>query len=223
MGRFLSPPPSVGWGGGMGHAGRGPHIVVFIGPAGSGKTSLTLAFGRWVERTQGLRVAYVNLDPGAETVPYDPGFDVRRYVRVSEVMRRYGLGPNGAFLMSAELMLERVDEIIKGVGSLDADYVLVDTPGQMELFVFHRLGPEMTARLAGIGTPVAVVILDPTLIRGPADVVALRLLTTLVQLRLSVESVPVINKADVGWMETDEGKLLENCLLYTSPSPRDRG
>ena len=184
-------------------------FVVVLGPAGSGKTTLTASFGKWVEENQGFEVGYVNLDPGAEDLPYEPDFDVRSIVRVRDVMREYGLGPNGAFIRSADLMVERLNDVIGGVASVEADYVIVDTPGQMELFVFRDSGPGIISRLRGLGFPMAVVVFDPSLARRPVDVAALKLMTTVVQLRLEVDSIPVLNKADLPGSE-DIAKVLED-------------
>ena len=71
------------------------HNIYFIGTAGSGKSSLVSAFQEWMT-LQGLDCITVNLDPGVEFMPYEPDVDIRDWVRVGEVMRDYGLGPNGA-------------------------------------------------------------------------------------------------------------------------------
>jgi len=183
---------------------------VVLGPAGCGKTTLVANFGRWVEQTQGFRVGYVNLDPGAEEVPYDPDFDIREFIRVSEVMKEYHLGPNGAFIKCSDLMVEHLDKIHKGISEIHAEYILVDTPGQMELFVFRESGPRIISRLKGLGFPVAVILFDPSLVSKPSDFVALRLVTTVIQLRLDIDSIPVINKFDM----PDAKRILE---LLESP------
>ena len=73
-------------------------IVVLMGPAGSGKTTLTAALGKWIEENQGYNVGYINLDPGAETLPYNPDFDVREWFTVEDIMVKEDLGPNGAMI-----------------------------------------------------------------------------------------------------------------------------
>jgi molybdopterin-guanine dinucleotide biosynthesis protein len=50
-------------------------ITAFVGTAGSGKTTLTGAFGRHLEEN-GYSVAYVNLDTGVKTLPYSPDMDL---------------------------------------------------------------------------------------------------------------------------------------------------
>jgi len=184
-------------------------FIVVLGPAGSGKTTLTASFGRWVEEKQGLSVGYVNLDPGADILPYKADFDIRRYVNVRDVMKKYGLGPNGAFIKCADLMLEDLERIIAGIDSVKSEYVIVDTPGQMELFVFRRSGPTIIDGLRSLGFPIAVVVFDPSLAGSPVDIAALKLMTTVVQLRLNVDSVPVLNKVDLP-SSSEVAKVLES-------------
>ncbi|HIP65006.1 MAG TPA: GTPase, partial [Pyrodictium sp.] len=61
------------------------YFIVFVGPAGSGKSHLVDAFGDWLEFNE-LSVARVNLDPAAEWLPYEPDVDVREYVDARKVM-----------------------------------------------------------------------------------------------------------------------------------------
>ncbi|RLF23514.1 MAG: GTPase [Thermoprotei archaeon] len=172
-------------------------IVVFLGPAGSGKSSLTAAFGRWLEEYMSYKVAYVNLDPGCDYVPYDPDYDIRKLVTVDEVMRRENLGPNGAVVRCMEIMLERAEGIVKEIGSLGAEYILVDTPGQMEPFAFRRTGPVILDMLRNIGPVIGVFIVDPELASSAPDLVVVYLLGVVIQIRLGVPTVIVVNKVDL--------------------------
>jgi len=51
--------------------------VIFLGPAGSGKTTLTARFGKWLKDKMGYKVNFVNPDPGCEYLPYEPDFDIK--------------------------------------------------------------------------------------------------------------------------------------------------
>ncbi|MET1101976.1 MAG: ATP/GTP-binding protein [Pyrodictiaceae archaeon] len=174
----------------------GKLIVVFVGPAGSGKSTLVAAYAKWL-REGGAPVYTVSLDPAAEELPYEPDLDVRSIVDAREVARRYGLGPNGALVKSMEIMAERIEDILGPVKNSDADYVLVDTPGQMEVFLFRDIAWRLAEALREISPEsYAVFVLDATVIKDPADYAFLSVLATAVQLRLGLVTAPVLNKID---------------------------
>ena len=74
----------------------------------------------------------VNMDPGADTLPYDADIDIRDWIRLDQVMEEYGLGPNGAQIVAADLMTVNIEKMMDVVSDYRSDYVLVDTPG------FHK-------------------------------------------------------------------------------------
>lgn len=168
--------------------------LFIIGPAGSGKSTLTSSFGRWLE-DEGYKVNYVNLDPGVENIPFNPNFDVREFVRVNEVMHHENLGPNGALIRAAEIMEERSKEIIERINLLNGDFTLIDTPGQMEIFLFRDLGPILSNSL--IGRKASIFLIDPSFMRRINDFITLRLMSLIVELRLGIPSIEIINKCDL--------------------------
>jgi len=168
--------------------------LLIIGPAGSGKSTLTKSFGQWLEN-EGNRVDYVNLDPGVDSLPFVPSFDVRLIVKVKDVMRKENLGPNGALVRAAEIMEERFSELIKEISSMSSDFLLIDTPGQMEIFLFRTLGPLLTSSLSG--RTVSIFLIDPSLMKKRTDFIVLKMLGLIVELRLGVPSVEIVNKSDL--------------------------
>ena len=52
-------------------------------------------------------------------------------------MQEYRLGPNGAQIVGADMIALRAGEIRQIVDNISSDYIIVDTPGQMELFTFR--------------------------------------------------------------------------------------
>jgi hypothetical protein len=144
----------------------------------------------------GKRACCINLDPGAEHLPYSPSFDIRGMVRIDEIMKRERLGPNGALIRAAELAEARLDEITGSIKSRCAgsEFRIIDTPGQMEVFLYRDLGPRLAASLDG--SVVAISLIDPALIRHGQDLVALRLTALMVELRLNVVVVEAMTKSD---------------------------
>lgn len=66
--------------------------LFFVGTAGSGKSTLTGTFGQWL-KNESYDGVTVNLDPGADTLPYEADVDIRDWVRLSEIMSEYKLAP----------------------------------------------------------------------------------------------------------------------------------
>jgi len=170
--------------------------LIMVGPAGSGKSTLTKALGDWLEG-EGHAVSYLNLDPGAESLPYRPSYDVRDLVTVERLMKEEGLGPNGALIRAAEITEANLPKILKKIEARErrSDFTIIDTPGQMEIFLFRGLGPKLSTSLRG--RTISVFLLDPSLLRGKIDLVVLKLLGLVVELRLGVPSIEVLNKSDL--------------------------
>src|SRR3970282_2116263 len=114
-----------------------PRNLYFIGTAGCGKSTMVGAFDEWMA-AQGLDAVNVNLDPGAERVPYEADIDVRDSIRLSEVMEEHGLGPNGAQVLAADMLAMNARELAGTMDTLRTHYFLIDTPGQVELFTFRE-------------------------------------------------------------------------------------
>jgi len=170
-------------------------IVFIIGTAGSGKSLLTAAFNEWLKMSK-QNVSAVNLDPGALTLPYSPDVDVRNYVDVGDLMEKYGLGPNGALIMAADLISNEIGEISKEIEDLKSDIVLVDTPGQMELFAFRASGPYIASELTR--EPKAIVYLfDAVFSLNPLNYVSNLFLSAAVYNRFLLPQVHLLSKCDL--------------------------
>jgi len=170
-----------------------PLNLAVLGTAGSGKTTLTRSFGRWMEKELGRRVAFVNLDPGAERLPFRPSFDLRRHFTVRGLMRRYGLGPNGAMVRASQLLKRGAGRFAGEIRRVEAEVRLLDTPGQLEVFLFHG-GGKLLSLLDG--TSLSLFLLEARTLLDPAGLTLARLLSLSVQLRLGVPTLCVVNKVD---------------------------
>ncbi len=171
--------------------------VVVAGMAGSGKTALVAAYSRWLREREGEDVSIVNLDPGVEVLPYDPDFDVRSMFTVSDIMRMYGLGPNGALLKAGELIALKSREILSHPAFNPSKTVLIDTPGQLEVFLFRREGRRFVSELKRLGGVAAVFLVDGSLTADVTDFITSWTLGLLLQLKLDIPTVPVVSKADL--------------------------
>jgi len=168
-------------------------ILVFVGTAGSGKTTLTAEFGRYLEERD-YSVAYVNLDTGVKRLPYLPSVDVRDDVTAWQLMEK-GLGPNGAIVRSYDILAPKVQEYSSRIRALEEehDYVLVDTPGQMETFLFHEFGVKL---MEDFPDALSVYLFSPEVLRKPVDFCFALFFGLMIDLRLGTTTVPALSKVD---------------------------
>ena len=114
--------------------------TIFVsGTAGSGKSLLTSKLQDYYSKN-GAFAAILNLDPGVDNMPYTCDIDVRDYVDYVSIMQQYELGPNGAMIMANDLIASKIDDIQNNVNKVNPDYLIVDTPGQIELFAYRSSG-----------------------------------------------------------------------------------
>jgi GTPase SAR1 family protein len=141
-------------------------------------------------------VATVNLDPGVLKLPYSPDVDIRNYVDVGNLMEKYGLGPNGALILAADLIADEIENVTKDIEAANADLVIVDTPGQMELFAFRASGPYIVNELTK--EPKALVYLfDAVFSVNPLNYVSNMFLSAAVYNRFFQPQVYLLSKCDL--------------------------
>jgi len=170
--------------------------TIFVtGTAGSGKSLLTSKLYDYYTQNSAF-AAVLNLDPGVENLPYTCDIDVRDYVDIVSVMKKYDLGPNGALVMSNDLIASKIDEIRNEVERVNPDYLLVDTPGQIELFAYRSSGKFIVENLT-TDEKTSIFLFDGSLITTPINFVSLALLATSIRLRLNLPTINVITKIDV--------------------------
>ncbi|CAF1711105.1 unnamed protein product [Brassica oleracea] len=114
-----------------------PVIIIVVGMAGSGKTSF---LHRLVCHTfDSIMRGYVlNLVPAVMSLPFGANIDIRDTVRYKEVKMTF---------------------ITHVCGSL-LDYVLVDTPGQIEIFTWSASGAIITEAFASTFPTVVTYVVD---------------------------------------------------------------
>ena len=120
---------------------------------------------------------------------------MRERLTLRDVMAEYGLGPNGAQVVCADLLAVELEWLQKEIEALNCDYVMVDTPGQTELFLY-REAPRVF--VDGLSSRTGLVMLfDPLLSRTPTGFVTQLLLAAAAHLRFPVPMFPVLTKSDL--------------------------
>jgi GTPase SAR1 family protein len=111
-------------------------------------------------------------------------------------MEKYDLGPNGSLVMASDLIATRLDEIQTEVNELNPDYVIIDTPGQIELFAFRASGPYFVTNFQA-DNKASLFIFDGMLVSSPVNFISISLLSSAVKLRLKIAQINTLTKRDL--------------------------
>ncbi|KAF3649620.1 GPN-loop GTPase 1 [Capsicum annuum] len=207
-----------------------PVIIIVVGMAGSGKTTF---LHRLVCHTMAsnLRGYVLNLDPAVLTLPFGANIDIRDTVRYKEVMKQFNLGPNGGILTSLNLFATKFDEVISVIEKRadQLDYVLVDTPGQIEIFTWSASGAIITEAFASTFPTVVTYVVDTPRSESPATFMSNMLYACSILYKTRLPLVLAFNKTDVAnhefaleWMKDFEvfHAALDADNTYTSTLTR---
>jgi GTPase SAR1 family protein len=169
-----------------------------MGTAGSGKTLLTHHLSSYMRTRLNLNLTLVNLDPGVKVsnLPYSPDVDVRDFVDYDQIVTQLKLGPNGALIEAANQLSTRVDEIRDEIEYLDSEYVILDLPGQIELFAYRSYGRALFDVLEP-ESQVTLFLMEPSLARTPLGFISLSLLGLSLAYRFPMPQLNVLTKSDM--------------------------
>ena len=170
-------------------------FIIMVGPAGAGKSTLTAELASHIE-SYGLSVAKVNFDPAVENIPYAPDLDVRDYITAYHFMEK-GLGPNGALIAAVDSLINYITDLRERLDEINSDYVIIDTPGQLELFAYRPGGPIIIDALTGEFPVVTVFLMDALFFENIPSIVSILTLASSVAVRLGRPQINVVSKADL--------------------------
>ncbi|QIW24058.1 GTPase [Sulfolobus sp. S-194] len=192
------------------------YFIFILGTAGSGKTTLVKSLQDYLLDNE-MDTAIINLDPAVEQIPYKPDFDVRELVDAFEVMEKYSLGPNSSLIASIDLLLTKAKDIKEEVNRIEANYVIVDTPGQIELFAYRETGRILSSLISEGNKSASVFLMDSFLAKDARSYISLLLLSSSIKFRLMIPQVLILSKADLltpqelerirNWIE--EGSIID--------------
>ncbi|MCC6013157.1 MAG: ATP/GTP-binding protein [Candidatus Verstraetearchaeota archaeon] len=171
------------------------NFVYILGTAGSGKSALTSSLLDTLRAAE-LNAISVNLDPGVKWLPYYPEVDIRDYIDYDKIVEEYQLGPNGALIACVDTAVNYIEEMKEEIEKFEPDYVIVDTPGQLELFAYRDSGKIITSTLSKNNFSI-IFLADSIFLNRPSDFVSVMLLAYSVQTRFKAPQINCISKVDL--------------------------
>jgi len=187
-----------------------PCCIIVLGMAGSGKTTFVQRLTSHLH-SKGSPPYVVNLDPACREVPYPANIDIRDTVNYKQVMKQYKLGPNGGIVTSLNLFATKFDQVLQLVGSKQTEFVIFDTPGQIEVFTWSASGNIITEALAAQMPTVVVYVMDSVRSTSPVTFMSNMLYACSILYKCKLPFVLAMNKVDVvshkyalDWMEDFE-------------------
>ncbi|KAI1957214.1 hypothetical protein LOZ58_005834 [Ophidiomyces ophidiicola] len=185
-----------------------PVAVVCVGMAGSGKTTFMQRINSHLYSKH--QPPYVlNLDPAVHSVPFESNIDIRDSINYKEVMKQYNLGPNGGILTSLNLFATKVDQILSILEKRTLadpaqsplakrfEHILVDTPGQIEVFVWSASGSILLESLASSFPTVIAYVIDTPRTCSTSTFMSNMLYACSILYKTKLPMILVFNKTDV--------------------------
>ena len=168
-----------------------------MGPAGSGKSSYIRRMLEHFDVTKRI-VHAVNLDPAADNLCYTPSIDIRDAINVREYMERYGDGPNGALVHCMETVVDDYEWFDDVIGEHEGDYLLIDLPGQIELFSHLNILPRLFSNLERKGYKMCnVFLLDSQFMVDPSKFLSGCLVSISAMTMMEIPHINLLSKCDL--------------------------
>lgn len=132
-------------------------------------------------------------------LPYPANVDIRDTVKYKEVMKSYSLGPNGAIITSLNLFSTRFDQVMSIIDKRrnDFEYVIFDTPGQIEVFTWSASGTIITDTLGSSYPTVIVYVMDIVKSNNPITFMSNMLYACSILYKTKLPFLIAFNKIDV--------------------------
>lgn len=186
------------------------YAQIVMGPAGSGKSTY---IGRMQKHYETIkrRVHCINLDPAADELQYEPTIDIREAITVSEVMEKFGYGPNGALIYCMESICNEMEWFDEAIGEHEYDYLLFDFPGQIELYSHLNVLPRIIQNLRVKGYYiVAMFLIDSQFMIDRAKFLSGSLVALSSMIMIDVPHLNILTKCDL--LDEEQKSTLDNFL-----------
>lgn len=171
--------------------------ILCIGMAGSGKTTFVQQLCVYLHKNNTTPYT-VNLDPAVAQTSTQWNIDIRDSVNYSKVRKDYDLGPNGAITTSLNLFSTKIDQVMSILDkrASTVDHIIIDTPGQIECFIWSASGQIITESLASSLPTMIAYIVDTPRSSSPATFMSNMLYACSILYKTKLPMIIVFNKTD---------------------------
>jgi len=175
-----------------------PTCMIVLGMAGSGKTTFVQKVTTHLKE-QSKPHYVINLDPAVSNLPFHTNIDIQDTVKYKDVMKQFNLGPNGAIMTSLNLFATHFGQVMSLVEKRapELDYVIADTPGQIEVFTWSASGTIITDSFASTIPTVVVYVMDTARCTNPTTFMSNMLYACSILYKTKLPFVVVMNKTDI--------------------------
>jgi GTPase SAR1 family protein len=171
--------------------------LIILGMAGSGKTTFVKKLEEEIAGRD--KESYIiNMDPAVHDTLYEPNLDIRDTIKYKDVMISNGLGPNGAIMTCLNLFATNIHKIIGVLETKsDLDYIVMDTPGQLEVFSWSASGKLISDSFSLIYPTILIYIVDIPRCQNPNTFASNMLYALSIMYKMKLPLLIVFNKKDV--------------------------
>jgi GTPase SAR1 family protein len=171
--------------------------LIVLGMAGSGKTTFVQKLEEVIDNKE--QASYIiNTDPAVFNTKYEANLDIRDTINYKQIMQVNNLGPNGAIITCLNLFSTSINKVVSILEQKqDVDYVVVDTPGQLEVFSWSASGKLISDALAVTFPTVLIYVVDIPRCKNPNTFASNMLYAISIMYKMRLPLVIVFNKKDI--------------------------
>lgn len=188
---------------------------------GSGKStfcSTILNHGTTINRYFHL----FNLDPAATSFPVQaPSINITDLISLQDAMEQLDYGPNGGLIFCLEYLLENIDWLKDQLDDYSDDYLIIDCPGQIELYTHFPIMKRLTNVLENLGYRICgAYLLDSQFIMDKSKYFSGVLSAMSAMIQLEIPHINVMSKMDLLPKDVEIDEFLDphsNMITSTEP------
>lgn len=174
-----------------------PHCIIVMGMAGSGKTTFVRKLYSVLKVMQ-KNVYSINLDPAIRKLGFPANLDICDTINYKKLMQEYSLGPNGAIVTALNLFATKFFEVIDLLNSKQGiEFIIIDTPGQIETFSWSASGSIITEALSSNFPTSMIYVVDTVRTVNPNSFMSNMLYASSLYYKNQLPIIVVFNKTDL--------------------------